>query len=97
MMKIQMAPSNERGEIVTPEYIWIIGQEGGWPVPEEDEKRVSRIEVFGPELDYVAGIPGGDVRTAADEVSKLLRCWYRKEAQFVSGEMRKKLGLPPAA
>ena len=96
MIKIQMAPSNQGGDIVQAEYIWIIGQEGGWPIPEDEEKRVSRVEVFGPELDYLSGIPGCEVRDSDGNSSKLLRCWYRKEAIFVSGEMRKKLG-PPAA
>jgi hypothetical protein len=83
MIKIEMLPeldTNAKIGVSHREYIWLDGQP--WPVEENDDHRIGKIEAFGAELDLLSQIPGGDVQIRG------YKCWYRDQAGFVSNYMR---------
>jgi hypothetical protein len=84
MMKIEMSVqiSNEYPRGHNPEYLWMIGNE--WPVPEGDDERVNRIEVWGPELDFTR-----EIGNATDHAEGLVRQWKRPHTKEVSETMRR--------
>ena len=95
MIKIEMLPHMDplsSTGVSHNEYIWLGGQNMPWPVPESDNDHVGKVECFGGELSYLQNIPGGIVKDADGNIMPAYRCWYTKEAVFVSTEMRKIAG-----
>jgi hypothetical protein len=84
MMKIEMSVTIDR-EAPTgrnPEYLWMIGND--WPIHENDDDRVNRIEVWGPELDLTR-----DFGNATDHADGKVRQWKRPHTKEVSQRMRR--------
>lgn len=86
MMKIEMSVVVDRESPTgrNPEYLWMIGNE--WPIPESDDGRVNRIEVWGPELDFTKEHV---IDNGTDHADGKLRQWKRPHVKEVSEKMRK--------
>jgi len=72
------------------EFIWLNGQ--AWTVPQEMDKELVRLEVFGDELDNerVKGLGGGTpmYQGEGDEKKLVLRSFAGEDARYFSRQMR---------
>lgn len=87
MMKIEMAVevSKEFPHGHSAEHIWMIGQQ--WPVPENEDGKVNRIEVWGPELDFTRQFENG-----TEHAEGKVRQWKRPHVAAISAKMREVAG-----
>jgi len=94
MIKIETAPviSDEFPAGRANEFIWMEGQQ--WPVKAEDDSRLARMEIFGPELEnvHVRSIGGGTTQTRktgnGDQEQVILRSMKGADVRYFSQQMR---------
>lgn len=66
------------------QYVWLRGQQ--WPVPQDEDVYVMRVEVFGPEFGLVCGaLPTGRMMEHANAP---LMDWRFPDASYISELMR---------
>jgi hypothetical protein len=89
MIKAETAPriSGEFPKGKSDEFIWLDGQP--WTVAAEDDKRILKIEIFGPELENsrVKNLGGGTEMKSTDG-TVVLRTLLLDDARYFSAQMR---------
>jgi hypothetical protein len=90
MVKIETAvkitPEAPAG--VAMQFMWMDGLR--WPVPDDDEGLILKVEVFGPELDLMKDFPDGEMIRQESTGKVVEVVWYGAAAIRASAYLREK-------